>query len=72
VVGERVRDRDGEELEYLAEAGITPGTRLEIEEVAPFGMLTVRLESGTQSLPERIATSIQVRPVSGRAETGEP
>jgi len=72
VVVERVRDRDGEELEYLAEAGITPGTRLEIEEVAPFGMLTVRLESGTQSLPERIATSIQVRPVSGRAETDEP
>jgi len=68
VIVERVRDRDGEELEYLSAAGITPGTRLEIEEVAPFGMVTVRLEGGTQSLPERIATSIRVRAAPDRAE----
>jgi DtxR family Mn-dependent transcriptional regulator len=70
VVVERVRDRDGDELDYLAEAGITPSTRLEIEEVAPFGMVTVRADGETQSLPERIATSIRVRGVSDRAEPG--
>jgi DtxR family Mn-dependent transcriptional regulator len=71
VVVERVRDRDGEELEYLSKAGITPGTRLEVEEVAPFGMLTVRLESGIQSLPERVATAIRVRDVAEEAGDGE-
>jgi DtxR family Mn-dependent transcriptional regulator len=70
VVVERVRDRDGDELDYLAEAGVTPGTRLEIKEVAPFGMVTVRVDGATQSLPERIATSIRVRAVSDRAEPG--
>ncbi len=68
VIVERVRDRDGEELDYLAEAGITPGTRLEIEEVAPFGMVTVRVGEDTQSLPERIATSIRVRAIPAREE----
>ncbi len=67
MVVERVQDRNGEELEYLAEAGITPGTRLEIEEIAPFGMVTVRVGEDTQSLPQRIATSIQVR-VADRVE----
>jgi DtxR family Mn-dependent transcriptional regulator len=70
VIVERVRDRDGEELDYLAEAGITPGTRLRIEEVAPFGMVTVRAGETDQSLPERIATSIRVRAVPDRAEHG--
>jgi DtxR family Mn-dependent transcriptional regulator len=68
VIVERVRDRDGDELDYLAEAGITPGTRLRIEEVAPFGMVTVRTGEDGQSLPERIATSIRVRVVPDRAE----
>jgi DtxR family Mn-dependent transcriptional regulator len=67
MIVERVQDRNGEELEYLAEAGITPGTRLEIEEIAPFGMVTVRVGEDTQSLPQRIATSIQVR-VADRVE----
>ena len=70
VIVERVRDRDGEELEYLADAGITPGTRLEIAEIAPFGMVTVRAGNDTQSLPEKIATSIRVRGISERAEPG--
>ena len=68
MIVERVRDRDGEELDYLAEAGITPGTRLGIEEIAPFGMVTVRVDEDTQSLPERIATSIRVRAVPDRAD----
>jgi len=68
VIVERVRDRDGEELDYLAEAGITPGTELEIKEVAPFGMVTVRVDGDAQSLPGRIATSIRVRAVPDRPE----
>ena len=58
----RVRDRDPEELCYLDEAGITPGTELVVEEVAPIGLVTVRLESGeTVSLPDHIADAMQVR-----------
>ncbi|MDS0258401.1 metal-dependent transcriptional regulator [Haloarcula sp. S1CR25-12] len=58
----RVRDRDPEELTYLDSAGITPGTELVVEEVAPIGMVTVRLDSGeTVSLPDDIADAIQVR-----------
>ncbi|WP_101296313.1 metal-dependent transcriptional regulator [Halegenticoccus soli] len=57
----RVSDRDEEELEYLEAAGITPGTELEIVDVAPFGMVTVRLADGReQSLPESVAGSIRV------------
>ena len=68
VIVERVRDRESEELDYLAEAGITPGTRLAIEEIAPFGMVTVRHDGGSQSLPERIASSIRVRPAPDPTE----
>ncbi|MFB6091497.1 MAG: metal-dependent transcriptional regulator [Haloquadratum sp.] len=62
VVVSRVSDRDREELEYLADAGITPGTVLDIVDVAPFGMVTVRTDADDeQSLPESVAGSICVR-----------
>jgi len=63
----RVRDRDQSELDYLSEAGITPGTRIEVIDVAPFGMVTVRLpgEGREQSLPEGVAESIRVEPIDG-------
>jgi len=58
----RVRDRDPEELTYLDSAGITPGTELVVEEIAPIGMVTVRLAGGdTVALPDDIADAIQVR-----------
>ncbi len=58
----RVPHRDREELDYLAAAGLTPGTEIEIVDVAPFGMVTVRLDDGTeQSLPEDVADAIRVR-----------
>jgi DtxR family Mn-dependent transcriptional regulator len=58
----RVRDRDPDELSYLDDAGITPGTELVVKEVAPIGMVTVRLDSGeTVSLPDHIADAMQVR-----------
>ncbi|WP_284009596.1 metal-dependent transcriptional regulator [Haloarcula pelagica] len=59
----RVRDREPDELTYLDEVGITPGTVLTIEEVAPIGLVTVSLDSGESvSLPDGIADAIQVRP----------
>ncbi|AUX09101.1 Mn-dependent transcriptional regulator [Halalkaliarchaeum desulfuricum] len=56
----RVSDRNEEELSYLADAGIKPGTELTVVDVAPFGMVTVRTDRGEQSLPEEIARSIRV------------
>jgi DtxR family Mn-dependent transcriptional regulator len=67
----RVRDRSESELQYLAEAGIEPGTVLFIEERAPIGMLTVTVGSSTQSLPERVAATIQVRTSDAIGETAE-
>ena len=68
IVVSRVSDRDREELDYLAEAGLTPGTEIEIVDVAPFGMVTVQLDDGTeQSLPQEIADAIRVRAVVGEA-----
>ena len=64
VVVSRVSDRDEEELTYLEAAGITPGTELEVTDIAPFGMITVETASGDeQSLPESVARSIRVEPV---------
>ena len=65
----RVSDRDPEELTYLDSAGIRPGVELHVEEVAPIGMVTVRLASGeTVALPDHIADAIQVRNPEDAAE----
>jgi len=66
VVVSRVPHRDQAELDYLAEAGITPGTVAEITDIAPFGMVTVRFDDGSeQSLPEDVADAIRVRAAVG-------
>ena len=57
----RVSDRDDEELEYLERAGITPGTTVTLVDVAPFGMVTVRVDDDEQSLPDAVASSVRVR-----------
>jgi len=63
VVVDRVDDREEAELQYLKDAGIAPGTRLDVVDVAPFGMITVAVEGGPeQSLPEGVARSIHVHP----------
>jgi len=69
VVVERVSDRDPEELAYLSEQGITPGTTLSITDVTPIGTIAVAVdgEEGAISLPERIADVIRVR-----SETADP
>jgi DtxR family Mn-dependent transcriptional regulator len=59
----RVRDRDPEELDYLQDAGLTPGATVTITEVAPIGMMTLELADGEHiSLPDSIAEAIRVRP----------
>ncbi len=64
VVVTRVSDRNDEELTYLEDAGITPGTELTVVDIAPFGMVTVQTPDGNeQSLPESVARSIRVEPV---------
>ncbi|MFW5978314.1 MAG: metal-dependent transcriptional regulator [Halohasta sp.] len=64
VVVTRVSDRKDEELAYLEDAGITPGTELVVVDIAPFGMVTVGTpEDGEQSLPESVARSIRVEAV---------
>ncbi|WP_138006978.1 metal-dependent transcriptional regulator [Halalkalirubrum salinum] len=69
VVVARVNDRDEAELEYLSEAGIIPGTAVEIVAIAPFGMVTVKTPDGhEQSLPEDVARSVRVRPIAEPAQ----
>jgi len=69
VVVTRVRDRDPEELAYLQNAGVTPGTELTVEEVAPIGMVTLRLANGEAvSIPDHIADAIRVRPPDTQLE----
>lgn len=72
VVVERVRDRNAAELDYLKDAGLTPGTQLTVTEVAPIGMVTVRLAGdATVSVPDDIAQSIHVTPVTEADDVAE-
>ncbi|WP_336133897.1 metal-dependent transcriptional regulator [Natronomonas amylolytica] len=64
VVVRRIRHQGDEELRYLADAGIEPGTELEVLEIAPFGLVTVRTPAGEQSLPEDIARLIETAPAT--------
>ena len=67
----RVSDRDPEELAYLQQTGITPGTELTITEVAPIGVVTVSLVCGDSvSLSDEVADSIRVEPAEEPATNG--
>ncbi|MCT9097169.1 metal-dependent transcriptional regulator [Haloarchaeobius sp. HME9146] len=60
----RITTQDEETLSYLVAAGIEPAAQLTVEEIAPFGMVTVSVDgdAGRESLPESLATHILVRP----------
>ncbi|MDR9382196.1 MAG: metal-dependent transcriptional regulator [Natronomonas sp.] len=60
----RIRHQGDEELRYLSDAGIEPGTEVEVLEVAPFGLVTVRTLNGDQSLPKEIARLIETTPAT--------
>jgi DtxR family Mn-dependent transcriptional regulator len=71
IVVRRVSDRDPEELAYLQEAGVTPGTELTITEIAPFGVVTVTRPRGDAvSLSDEVADSIRVEPAEEPATNG--
>lgn len=61
----RIDDGDPDVLQYLADRGIRPGATLSVVEVAPFGMVTVEPSDtdDTVSLPDDVATEVQVQPV---------
>jgi DtxR family Mn-dependent transcriptional regulator len=69
VVITRVSDRDEDDLAYLADVGITPGTPVCIVDVAPFGMYTLEMNDTQQAIPEETAASIHV---TARNSAGEP
>lgn len=62
VVVSEVQDSDSDVLDYLSEAGVTPGTLIEVVEIAPFGLITLTVrERGEQfSLPADTAANISV------------
>ena len=71
VVVRRVSDRDPEELAYLQNAGVTPGTDLIITEIAPFGVVTVTRPCGDSvSLSDEVADSIRVESAEEPATNG--
>ncbi len=68
-VVESVVDEDPEVLRYLDEHGIGPDVRLEVDEIAPFGMVTVVTEDGEKvSLPDGVAGAVRVRPCAKAEE----
>lgn len=62
----RVRDRDPEMLQYLADIGLVPGTRLTVAERLPFGGPLV-IEFGDRSLPVGLPVAEAVFVVPTRA-----
>jgi DtxR family transcriptional regulator, Mn-dependent transcriptional regulator len=57
----RVPDGDGELLRYLSELKLTPGSRIEVRESAPFeGPLTVRVGGADHAISRELAARIAV------------
>ncbi|WP_236035632.1 metal-dependent transcriptional regulator [Haloarcula rubra] len=65
-----VSDRDPEQLAYLDEAGITPGTNLVVTEIAPIDLITVQPQPDDTpvSLPMDVARTIRVRELNDEPE----
>lgn len=59
----RVSDRDPEALRYLGKLGIAPGTRISVEEQAPFGgPVWIRVGRRRHALGRELASAIFVAP----------
>lgn len=75
VVVSEVQDDNSAVLEYLETASMTLGTRLEVTETAPFGMVTLEMTDtdGQFSLPTETAMNVFVIPCDERSvsETGQ-
>jgi DtxR family transcriptional regulator, Mn-dependent transcriptional regulator len=58
---ERIPDGDGELLRYLAQLKLTPGSRLEVRDAAPFeGPLTIRIGGADHAISRELAARISV------------
>lgn len=58
---ERIPDGDGELLRYLSKLKLTPGSRLEVRDSAPFdGPLTVRVGGAEHAISRELASQISV------------
>jgi DtxR family Mn-dependent transcriptional regulator len=62
----RVEDRAPEELRYLAEHGIEPGSEIELRERTPLDTYVVAGEAGEVQLPQSVADTIRLQRVDGR------
>lgn len=73
VVVSEVRNSSSDVLMYLADAGISLGTTLQVTEIAPFGMITVDIgaEGDQLSLPTDTAVNIYVARPDDSAVTAE-
>ncbi|AAG19060.1 transcription repressor [Halobacterium salinarum NRC-1] len=60
----RASDRNTDELRYLADAGVQPGTELTVTEHAPIGLFVVEIDGEAVHLPERVAETLEVRPAA--------
>jgi DtxR family Mn-dependent transcriptional regulator len=64
---ERVSDRNGERLRYLAELGIVPGTSVHVIAREPFeGPIALRVRDSTRMIGTELASQILVTPLSAR------
>ncbi len=60
----RIEREEPELLKYLATLGLLPQTKVEVEEVAPFGgPILVRVGSARYALGRKVAARIHVREV---------
>ena len=58
---ERIPDGDGELLRYLSKLKLTPGSRVEVRDAAPFdGPLTVRVGGAQHAISRQLAEKISV------------
>jgi DtxR family transcriptional regulator, Mn-dependent transcriptional regulator len=58
---ERIPDGDGELLRYLSSLKLTPGSRLEVRDAAPFeGPLTIRVGGADHAISRELAAQIGV------------
>jgi len=65
LVVERIYDRDGAALRYLAELGVRPGTRIEVVGRGPLGgPLWVRLDGTDHAIGDRLARVVHGRVAS--------
>jgi DtxR family Mn-dependent transcriptional regulator len=65
-----VSDRDPEQLAFLDDVGITPGTKLVVIEIAPIDLISVRppTDDTEISLPMDVARTIRVRELNDEPE----